>query len=248
MTNQNQAKVAFITGGNRGIGFETAKGLGELGIQVVIGSRGLNKGQEAVKQLQALGIKADAIRYDADSATSADEAYNYFNKNFGKLDILVNNAGILVEPLVGGNNSSSVSTEVLKKTFQTNLFAVIELTQKLLPLLKNAPEGRIVNLSSILASLTLHSMPNSPIDPAKAFAYNASKTALNAYTVHLAHELKGTSVKVNSAHPGWVKTELGGEHAPMEVAESGKTSVQLATLDANGANGGFFHAGEALPW
>jgi len=245
---QSTAKVAFITGANRGIGFETAKGLGELGITVVIGSRDLKKGQQAASELIAKGIQAEAIAYDADSATSASAAYDYLNTKYGKLDILVNNAGILVEPLVGGNNSSSVTTDVLKKTFQTNLFAVIELTQTLLPLIKKSPAGRIVNLSSILASLTLHSMPNSPIDPAKAFAYNASKTALNAYTVHLAHELKDTSIKVNSAHPGWVKTELGGEHAPMEVAESGKTSVQLATLDANGANGGFFHVGEALPW
>ena len=245
---QSTAKVAFITGANRGIGFETAKGLGELGITVVIGSRDLKKGQTAASELQAKGIQAEAIAYDADSATSASAAYEYLNAKYGKLDILVNNAGILVEPLVGGNNSSSVTTDVLKKTFQTNLFAVIELTQTLLPLIKKSPAGRIVNLSSILASLTLHSMPNSPIDPAKAFAYNASKTALNAYTVHLAHELKETAIKVNSAHPGWVKTELGGEHAPMEVAESGKTSVELATLDASGANGGFFHVGEALPW
>jgi len=245
---QSTGKVAFITGANRGIGFETAKGLGELGITVVIGSRDLKKGQTAASELQAKGIQAEAIAYDADSATSASAAYDYLNAKYGKLDILVNNAGILVEPLVGGNNSSTVTTEVLKKTFQTNLFAVIELTQALLPLIKKSPAGRIVNLSSILASLTLHSMPNSPIDPAKAFAYNASKTALNAYTVHLAHELKETAIKVNSAHPGWVKTELGGEHAPMEVAESGKTSVELATLDANGANGGFFHVGEALPW
>ena len=245
---QSTAKVAFITGANRGIGFETAKGLGELGITVVIGSRDLKKGQQAASELIAKGIQAEAIAYDADSATSASAAYDYLNTKYGKLDILVNNAGILVEPLVGGNNSSTVTTEVLKKTFQTNLFAVIELTQALLPLIKKSPAGRIVNLSSILASLTLHSMPNSPIDPAKAFAYNASKTALNAYTVHLAHELKETAIKVNSAHPGWVKTELGGEHAPMEVAESGKTSVELATLDANGANGGFFHVGEALPW
>jgi len=245
---QTTGKVAFITGANRGIGFETAKGLGELGITVVIGSRDLKKGQTAASELQAKGIQAEAIAYDADSATSASAAYDYLNAKYGKLDILVNNAGILVEPLVGGNNSSTVTTEVLKKTFQTNLFAVIELTQALLPLIKKSPAGRIVNLSSILASLTLHSMPNSPIDPAKAFAYNASKTALNAYTVHLAHELKETAIKVNSAHPGWVKTELGGEHAPMEVAESGKTSVELATLDANGANGGFFHVGEALPW
>ncbi|HSH73938.1 MAG TPA: SDR family oxidoreductase [Methylophilaceae bacterium] len=245
---QSAEKVAFVTGANRGIGFETAKGLGELGITVVIGSRDLKKGQDAASQLTAKGFKAEAIAYDADSATSASAAYEYLNAKYGKLDILVNNAGILVEPLVGGNNSSSVSSDVLKKTFQTNLFAVIELTQKLLPLIKKSPAGRIVNLSSILASLTLHSMPNSPINPAKAFAYNASKTALNAYTVHLAHELKDSNIKVNSAHPGWVKTELGGEHAPMEVAESGKTSVLLATLDANGANGGFFHVGEPLPW
>ena len=91
-------------------------------------------------------------------------------------------------------------------------------------------------------------MPNSPIDPAKAFAYNASKTALNAYTIHLAHELRNTNIKVNSAHPGWVKTELGGENAPMEVVDSGKTSMQLATLGRDGVSGGFFHVGDALPW
>lgn len=149
---------------------------------------------------------------------------------------------------MGANNSSSVSKDVLQKTFNTNVFAVVELTQTLLPLIKKSTGGRIVNLSSILASLTLHSMENSPIAPAKAFAYNASKTALNAYTVHLAHELKNTGIKVNSAHPGWVKTELGGAGAPMEVSESGKTSVQLATLAADGATGGFFHVGDALPW
>jgi NAD(P)-dependent dehydrogenase (short-subunit alcohol dehydrogenase family) len=91
-------------------------------------------------------------------------------------------------------------------------------------------------------------MPNSPIDPAKAFAYNASKTALNAYTVHLAHELRDTNIKVNSAHPGWVKTELGGSNAPMELVDGGKTSVLLATLASDGANGGFSHMGENLPW
>ena len=245
---QQTSKVAFITGANRGIGFETAKGLGELGITVILGTRDLAKGQASAKELQSLGIQADAIQYDAEQASSADSVFEYLNKNFGKLDILVNNAGINKEQLVGSNNSSSVNQEVLQATFQTNLFAVIELTQKLLPLIKNATNGRIVNLSSILASLTLHSMPNSPIDPAKAFAYNASKTALNAYTVHLAHELRDTSIKVNSAHPGWVKTALGGENAPMEVADSGKTSIQLATLDNNGVSGGFFHVGDALPW
>ncbi|OIQ82766.1 3-oxoacyl-[acyl-carrier-protein] reductase FabG [mine drainage metagenome] len=245
---KHDGKVAFITGANRGIGFETAKGLGESGITVVIGVRDIAKGQATVKQLHDLGIKAEAIYYNAAQAQSANAVYEYLDKSFGKLDILVNNAGILREELVGGNDSSSVSTEILQETFQINLFAVVALTQKLLPLIRKSPAGRIVNLSSILASLTLHSMPNSPIDPAKSFAYNASKTALNAYTIHLAHELRGTNIKVNSAHPGWVKTELGGPNAPMEVADSGKTSVRLATLDESGPSGGFFHEGDTLPW
>jgi NAD(P)-dependent dehydrogenase (short-subunit alcohol dehydrogenase family) len=242
------SKVAFITGANRGIGFETAKKLGELGVTVVLGVRDVVKGQDAVKQLQSLGIKAEAIHYDATDVQTADTAYDYIASHYGKLDILVNNAGILQEALVGGNNSSTVRQDVLQATFQTNLFAVVALTQKLLPLLKKATAGRIVNLSSILASQTLHSMPDSPIDFAKGFAYNASKTALNVYTIHLAHELKGTAIKVNSAHPGWVKTELGGSDAPMEVADSYKTSVYLATLDEAGPTGGFFHETEPLPW
>lgn len=244
----NESKVAFITGANRGIGFETAKRLGELGITVILGARDLSTGQAAVKQLEALGIKAETIAYDANHADSADAAYAYLDRHFGKLDILINNAGMSSEQLFGKENSGSVTNEVLQQTFQTNLFSVIALTQKLLPLIKKAPAGRIVNLSSILASLTLHSMPNSPIDPAKAFAYNASKTALNAYTIHLAHELRDTNIKVNSAHPGWVKTELGGSSAPMEVADSYKTSVRLATLDGSGPSGGFFHEAEPLPW
>jgi NAD(P)-dependent dehydrogenase (short-subunit alcohol dehydrogenase family) len=246
--NTHDEKVAFISGANRGIGFETAKRLGEAGITVVIGVRDIAKGDTAVKQLQGLGIKAEAIHYDAAQPGSENAVFEHLASRYGKLDILVNNAGILKEQLVGGNNSSFVEQEVLKETFQTNLFSVIALTQKLLPLLRKAKAGRIVNLSSILASLTLHSMPDSPIDPAKGFAYNASKTELNAYTIHLAHELKDTPIKVNSAHPGWVKTELGGANAPMEVADSGKTSVRLATLDASGPSGGFFHESETLPW
>lgn len=244
----DEKKVAFVSGANRGIGLETAKKLGELGITVVLGARDVTKGKAAASDLISMGIKAEAIYYDANDSASVNNVYDYLDKHFGKLDILVNNAGVNHEQLMGKNNSSSVSKADLQNTFQTNLFAVIELTQQLLPLIRKAPEGRIVNLSSILASLTLHSMPNSPIDPAKAFAYNASKTALNVYTVHLAHELRDTNIKVNSAHPGWVKTELGGEHAPMEIADSYKTSLHLATLDSNGPTGGFFHEVDVLPW
>jgi NAD(P)-dependent dehydrogenase (short-subunit alcohol dehydrogenase family) len=132
--------------------------------------------------------------------------------------------------------------------FQTNLFLVVAVTREFLPLLEKSPAGRIVNLSSILGSLTLQAMPNSPIAPMKAFAYNASKTALNQFTVHLAAELKDTKIKVNSVHPGWVKTELGTQYAQLEVAEGAKTSVVYALLGPDGPSGKFVHNGQELPW
>jgi NAD(P)-dependent dehydrogenase (short-subunit alcohol dehydrogenase family) len=138
--------------------------------------------------------------------------------------------------------------DLLRKVFETNFFAVVALTEKLLPLIRKSPAGRIVNLSSILGSLTLHADPKSPIYNAKSFAYDASKTALNAFTVHLAYDLRDTKIKVNSAHPGWVKTDMGGPEAPMELSEGAKTSVTLATLPEDGPTGGYFHLGQTLPW
>ncbi len=246
MANKSE-KIAFVTGGNRGIGLQTARELGELGIHVVIGARDLAQGQKAARQLAEFGITAEAIHYDAADAKTDLEAREYFEQKYGRLDILVNNAGAVKEELLA-KDARSVSPETLRWTFEVNFFAVVRLTQTLLPLLEKSEAGRIVNVSSILGSLTLHSAENSPIAPAKPLAYNASKSALNAFTVHLADELRGSKIKVNSAHPGWVKTELGGAHAPMEIADSAKTSVTLATLGADGPNGGFFHAGEALPW
>ena len=115
-------------------------------------------------------------------------------------------------------------------------------------MIKKSSAGRIVNVSTILSSLTLHSAKDSPIAPAKELAYNASKTALNAFTVHLANELKDTNIKVNSGHPGWVKTELGGPNAPVEVEDSYKTSFNLATLDDDGPSGQLFDENDTLPW
>ncbi len=242
-------KVALITGANRGIGFETAKALGSSGIELMIGCRDEAKGEAAAKDLQALGYQAQAIVYDANNAAqSADAIYQAIEQQYGQLDILVNNAGMLAEQLMGDNTSSTVTQDVLQETFQVNLFSIVTLTQTLLPLIKKSDAGRIVNLSSVLASLALHSMENSPVGPAKAFAYNASKTALNAYTIHLADDLKDTNIKVNAAHPGWVKTELGGPQAPMHVMDSYKTSLRLATLEADGPSGGFFHESDTLPW
>jgi len=243
-----EKKVAFITGGNRGIGLETARQLGNQGVKVVIGSRDLAKGQAAAEKLRTEGADIEAIRFDITKPADYQEAYNYFDKKFGKLDILINNAGVSKETFGSPNNASSVSPSILRETFETNLFGTVELTQKLLPLIKKAPEGRIVNLSSVLGSLSLHADPKSPIYGFKALAYDASKTALNAFTVHLAAELKDTKIKVNSAPPGWVKTEMGTDAAPMEIPDGAKTSVQLALLAASGPTGGYFHMGETLPW
>ncbi len=240
-------KVAFISGANRGIGYETARGLGQLGITVVLGVRDYAQGEAAVARLRSEGITAEAVRFDAADFATHQGVYDHFERFYGKLDMLVNNAGIALGSLFG-NDSVDVTQETLKATFDVNFFSVIALTQTLLPLIRKAPAGRIVNLSSVLGSLTLHSMEKSPIGAAKELAYNASKTALNAFTVHLADALRDTPVKVNSAHPGWVKTDMGGPQAPMEVEDGGKTSVQLATLPADGPTGGFFHRGETLPW
>ena len=241
-------KVAFITGANRGIGFETSKRLAETGVKVILGSRDINKGKEAVKKLSNLGIEVDLVQYDAFDQDAPQKVYDYILEKYKKLDILINNAGVLLTGNLFVTNSSTVSDKDLKDTFQTNLFAVISLTQKLLPLIKKSDAGRIVNVSTILSSLTLHSAKDSPINPAKEFAYNASKTALNAFTIHLAIELKDTNIKVNSGHPGWVKTELGGPNAPVEVEESYKTSLRLATLDNAGPSGGLFHENDIIPW
>ncbi|HWT65988.1 MAG TPA: SDR family NAD(P)-dependent oxidoreductase, partial [Terracidiphilus sp.] len=167
------------------------------------------------------------------------------------LDILINNAGVAAGgfPPVGPEHSTGeVPLDTLRRVYETNFFAPVALTQTLLPLIRKSPAGRIVNLSSILGSLALHADPKSPIYQAKSFAYDASKTALNAFTIHLAYELRDTPIKVNSAHPGWVKTDMGGDSAPMELSEGAKTSAALATLPADGPTGGFFHLGQPLPW
>jgi NAD(P)-dependent dehydrogenase (short-subunit alcohol dehydrogenase family) len=249
-----QSKIAFITGANRGLGLETARGLGKLGITVLLGSRDLEKGKVAAAALAKDGVaNVEAVHFDVENFDNHKTLADSLEKRFGRLDILVNNAGVMLEEAEFGspggfNTAATVSQEALRKTFEINFFALIGLTQSLLPLIKKAPAGRIVNLSSILGSLALHSDPQSPIYGAKALAYDASKTALNAFTVHLAAALKDTKIKVNSAHPGWVKTDMGGSNAMLEISEGGKTSVQLATLDDNGPTGGFFHLGQALPW
>jgi NAD(P)-dependent dehydrogenase (short-subunit alcohol dehydrogenase family) len=240
-------KVALITGANKGLGLEMARQLGKQGIVVLLGARDLAKGEAAAAALKKEGIDARAVKLDVDHPADYAAVAKGIEKDFGVLDILINNAGIMIDNRVG-NETSTTSPEVLRKTFDTNFFAVVALTQTLLPLLRKSEAGRIVNLSSILASLTLHATPGSPIYDAKTFAYDVSKAALNSFTIHLAHELAGTKIKVNSAHPGWVKTDMGGEGAMMEIVDGAKTGVALATLPEDGPTGGYFHMGKAISW
>ncbi|HEX4321268.1 MAG TPA: SDR family oxidoreductase [Acidobacteriaceae bacterium] len=242
-----EKKIALITGANRGIGFETAKQLGETGVTIIAAARTQQSADETAAKLKALGIDSYGLKLEVTDPADQAAAVKYVEEKFGKLDILINNAGVAASTGFTPVNSQ-VTDEELLRIFSTNLFAVVALTRELLPLIKKSDAGRIVNLSSILGSLTLHADPNSPIAGFKSFAYDSSKTALNAYTIHLAWELKDTPIKVNSAHPGWVKTEMGTDAAPMEIPDGAKTSVALALLEADGPSGRFIHLGQELPW
>lgn len=239
-------KVALVTGANKGIGFETARQLGKLGIKVLLGARDLAKGEAAAATLKAEGLDVTPILLDVTDSAGIVVAARKVEAEYGKLDILVNNAGINLETFA--DKPSTTSQVTLRSTFDANFFGVVELTQTFLPLVLKSEAGRIVNLSSILGSLGEHSDPKSFVYNVTMLAYNSSKTALNAFTVHLAQELRETPVKVNAVHPGWVKTEMGGEGAPMELTDGAKTSVELATLAADGPTGGFFHLGQTLAW
>jgi NAD(P)-dependent dehydrogenase (short-subunit alcohol dehydrogenase family) len=244
----SDVKVALITGANKGLGLETARQLGKLGYVALLGSRDPLKGEVAARQLRHEGIDARVMKLDVTRPGDLRATVTCIEKDFGKLDVLVNNAGVMIEKGWTQNRTSEIKVEDLRATFEANVFAVVALTTALLPLLKKADAARIVNVSSILGSVGLQATPDSPTYATKLYAYNASKAALNMYTIHLAHELRKTKIKVNSAHPGWVKTDLGGHGAPMSVVDGAKTEVTLATLPDDGPTGGFFHMGKAIAW
>jgi NAD(P)-dependent dehydrogenase (short-subunit alcohol dehydrogenase family) len=245
----SEKKIALITGANRGIGFETARQLGAQGIKILLGARNAEKGIEAERKLKTEGLDVEFILLDVDDAKTHESAAKYIDENYGRLDILINNAGIYIDESENGApvQASKTSLDVFRKTFETNFFNIIGLTQTLVPLVKKSDAGRIVFLSSGLGSLTLHSDPDSPIYNWKTPAYNISKTALNGYAVHLAYELRDTPVKVNAAHPGSVVTDMNA-NGEIPVEEGAKTSVSLATLPADGYTGKFIYLGTELPW
>jgi NAD(P)-dependent dehydrogenase (short-subunit alcohol dehydrogenase family) len=234
-------QVAFITGANKGIGLEVARQLGAKGYLVVIGSRDAERGVKAAETLSKEGLDVRSIKVDVESESDIAALPKYFEESFGRLDVLINNAGVMLD-------SQDLTPENFRKTYEVNVIAPVFIIQALLPLLKQSPAGRIVNQSSILGSLTINSQPGTISTDWLAPAYNSSKAALNLLTVVLSRQLAGTNIKVNAAHPGWVKTDLGGQGAPLETPEGAETAVWLATLPANGPTGGYFHKQDVLPW
>ncbi|PLZ00722.1 short-chain dehydrogenase [Burkholderia sp. WAC0059] len=244
-------KVALVTGGNRGIGRETVWQLARLGVHVIIGARDLAKANSVAADVQSQGYSAEGVALDVSAGDSRHTAASMIEARHGKLDILINNAGTWLEsedashPVA--NNTSTLAEDVLRSIFDVNFFGTVALTQTLLPLIRKSAAGRIVNVSSVLGSLTLHSDYGSVVGGSKAFGYDASKTALNAFTVHLAHELRDTPIKVNSIHPGWVRSEMGGTAADMSLEEGARLSVRFATLADDGPSGQY-HFDSVLPW
>ncbi len=238
-------KIALVTGATRGIGLETVRQLAAAGVHTLLAGRDRGKAVEAALKLQADGLPVEAIALDVTDADSVLLAANQVRERHGHLDILVNNAGVFRDAF--DRTPSEQSLSAWRDTFDTNLFGVIATTQAFLPLLQASDAGRIVNVSSLLGSIAEHQDPASAIYEYKVPAYNVSKTALNAWTVHLAHELRGTPIKVNAIHPGSVKTDMNA-NGDLDIKTGAKSSVEMALLDADGPTGSFTHLGEALRW
>jgi NAD(P)-dependent dehydrogenase (short-subunit alcohol dehydrogenase family) len=239
-------KVALVTGATRGIGLETVRQLAQAGVTTLLAGRDAGRAREAADKLKADGLPVESIVLDVTSGDSITKAVGEVTSRFGKLDILVNNAGILVDDL--GKAPSEQTLAAWRETFDTNLFAVVEVTQAFLPLLKAAPAARIVNVSSQLGSIAMHVDPNSPIYNFKLPAYDASKSAINSWTVHLSYELRDTPIKVNAIHPGYVQTDMNGGHGEIDVPTGAKSSVGMALIDSDGPTGSFTYLGKTLPW
>jgi NAD(P)-dependent dehydrogenase (short-subunit alcohol dehydrogenase family) len=239
------AKVALVTGANKGIGFEIARQLARRGIMALMGARDAARGEAAVERLKQEGLPAWPLVIDVTDPAGIAAASARVDSTFGRLDILVNNAGILVD---FGVSIADLSAEALQRTLSTNTIGPLLVCQAFLPLMKRNGYGRIVNIASTLGSLTEMADPASPYAVSHSPAYRLSKAALNAVTGLLAIHLRGSNILVNSACPGWVRTDLGGPQAPLSPEEGADTPVWLATLPDGGPNGGFFRERRSVPW
>ncbi len=243
--NANRKRVALVTGANRGIGYEIARQLAEKDITVLIGARNEKKGAEARDRLADMGLDVQFVLLDVTDQTTIQAAMGKIKDNFRRLDVLVNNAGISVD---SKTRILELSVGLFENTLQTNAFGPLLLSQACVPLMKKNGYGRIVNMSSTLGSLTDILNPDSSYSEVLSPAYRLSKTLLNGITVLLAKELQGTNILVNSVCPGWTRTQMGGEHAPVMPEQAASTPVWLATLPDDGPTGGFFRERRPVPW
>jgi NAD(P)-dependent dehydrogenase (short-subunit alcohol dehydrogenase family) len=241
-------KIALVTGANKGIGFETAKQLAQHNIKVLLGARNETEGKKAEAALREASLDVTFVKLDISNPTDIDDVRKYIESEYGVLDILINNAAVFLDGAWFGNNTETVPIQILRDTFDINYFGTVELTQALLPAIKKSEAGRIVNISSLSGSFGVHLDESSFLYALKPYAYSASKTALNQFTVFLANALKDTKIKVNAANPGWVKTSIGSDQAPLTPEDGAKTGVALALLDDNGPTGTFSESGEVLAW
>lgn len=232
------ARVALVTGGNRGIGYEICRQLAAQGLAVVLGARDTGKGKAAAKALQEAGLQVEFHRLDVKSCRSIRACVAAVAERRGRIDVLINNAGIMIDPR--GSHFLDSKLDNYRDTLETNLFGPLQLAQAVIPLMKANRYGRIVNLSSGLGQLSEMG--------AGTPAYRISKASINALTRILAAEFRESNVLVNSMCPGWVRTGMGGESAPRTAEEAADTAIWLATLPDDGPTGGFFRDRKPIAW
>lgn len=240
-----QRRVALVTGANRGLGYEIARQLADLGITVVIGARDPKEGLAAAESLHNDSRSVQSSTLDVTQANSIQSTVAKIIDQYGRIDILVNNAGILIDP---DTHILELDPTLFQNTLETNALGPLLLSQACVPHMQANDYGRIVNVSSTLGSLTDIATPDSAYSVVLSPAYRLSKALLNGLTVLLAKELRGTNILVNSACPGWVRTRLGGDQAPLMPAQGALTPVWLATLPDDGPTGGFFREKRPIPW
>jgi NAD(P)-dependent dehydrogenase (short-subunit alcohol dehydrogenase family) len=245
-------RVALITGANKGIGLQIAKDLAARGFAVLVGSRDLERGETAAK---TVGADARALQLDVTDQASIAAAAERIHNEVGRLDVLVNNAGITnagepgrpLQEMAQSGLMSVVSLDEVRTVWETNVFGVIAVTQAMLPLLRQAPAARIVNISSGGGSLTLNANPENP-HRLMFGNYSASKSALNAITVAFALNLEADGIKVNAADPGFTQTDLNNNQGTGTVEAAAREPVRLALLDADGPTGTFSSNNGPVPW
>jgi NAD(P)-dependent dehydrogenase (short-subunit alcohol dehydrogenase family) len=239
-------KNVVVTGANKGIGFEVAKQMAEAGYFVYLGCRNEQNGLEAINNLKELKMSNVALlRIDVSDLASVKAAVSKLTREIDALDILINNAGIAGRQ---PQNISACAISVLKEVFDTNYFGAIQTTQAMLPLLQKATQPVIVNVSSELGSLAMQTGEGRNPNWDHFHAYGSTKTALNTFTILLAHEFSNTKFRINSVTPGYTATDLNGFAGSKTAAEGARPIVRMATVGEDGPSGKFFREGGEVPW